>query len=111
VVALRFDRLVGAEDLLRSRWQNTIILCLAAENPLRYVELGRALADYTGAHPSEGVLTRTLVRLAEDGLVRSDVVEDHKVYTLTSDGEARARVLAAIDRAMPDTDTEEEEKE
>lgn len=85
--------------LFQTKWDPALLDALA-ERPYRYLALVRRLRRTVDDQLVDGHVTRSLTRLQELGLVRSDVVaqgrQKYAVYTLTADGRHALATYRAI---------------
>lgn len=72
------------------------VLFLLDERPMHGYQIIREIEDRTGGRwkPSAESVYPTLQMLADEGLVTVDVVEDRKVYALTTEGREAAEHVA-----------------
>jgi DNA-binding HxlR family transcriptional regulator len=92
----RLDELAA---LLRHRW-DPIILDLLIKHPRRYRDLVQQASDKSGEHIAEGVLSLTLLRLTDEGLVTKETSTGGTLYRATPAGSrAMARLQRVIDIA------------
>lgn len=91
-------------EILGHKW-DLVILARLAERPLRYTEIASQVRE-TYSDLTEGVLSKSLRRLTEDGLIRREQLGGHQVYDLTRRGRnivaALARIAEFDDDADPD---------
>jgi DNA-binding HxlR family transcriptional regulator len=80
---VEFERLRALADLAHHRW-DLVILALLAERPMRYRELSQRTC-HRSERIADGVLSRTLRRLEQGGLVaRATIADGSAVYRLTA---------------------------
>jgi DNA-binding HxlR family transcriptional regulator len=90
---MNLSSLQDLAELLRHRW-DPIVLALVAERPRRYSELTRVVRDDSGERISDGVLSLTLSRLIDSGLlVKRSSGEGYVLYTPTNEARRRIRRL------------------
>jgi DNA-binding HxlR family transcriptional regulator len=100
--------LVELESLFERRGHAWVLACLVnsdvpSEQGLRFTELARTIAAWSGAFVPDNTITRSLRRLVDEKLV--EVVDDRgnprrPLYRLTSLGQAKAETLAFILKAL-----------
>lgn len=74
-----------------------VLLCLFQHGEMRFTELARVIVDQSGSYRSAALLTRSLPRLKEEGLLLCDDANPrHPVYSLSDHGRRRADVLAFV---------------
>lgn len=97
-------RLREFEDLFGHRWDALALLCLA-DGPLRFNRLAAAMNQHADERLADGVLSRSLRRLANTKLLtRTEMPDNGHAYALTAAGVTRAERLAECLQAMPTWD-------
>jgi DNA-binding HxlR family transcriptional regulator len=77
------DALRELTDIFKHRW-DPIILALLSASPHRRRELTHQVRDKKGEHISDGVLSQTLSRLTEEGLIdKEQRGVNHVIYSAT----------------------------
>ncbi len=77
---MNLDGLRELVDIFRHRW-DPIILVLLAEHPRRRKELTQEVRNNRGEHISDGVLSKALDRLRDEGLIIKEKRRaNHVVY-------------------------------
>lgn len=93
---MEYDDLEKIETLVHYLWDAAALVCLE-QQPLRYTELARGMADWSGRHLIQTDLNRTRHRL-----IRMNLIEEqrnsrgHKVYAITAAGRARLSQIRAL---------------
>jgi DNA-binding HxlR family transcriptional regulator len=80
---LNLDGLRELAVIFRHRW-DPIILGLLSDGPIRRRDLTQEVRDQDGEHISDGVLSETLTRLQDEGLITKDKTSaNHAIYRAT----------------------------
>jgi DNA-binding HxlR family transcriptional regulator len=90
---------------LGHKW-DLVILTQLGKGSLRFKDLGRRIREIDG-DLNDGVLSKTLRRLADDGLIYKQAVGKRHVHTLTDLGREIVTILAqitALHGETPDSD-------
>ncbi|MFI7025144.1 hypothetical protein ACIBMZ_20750 [Micromonospora sp. NPDC049900] len=96
---MEFGDLLEIRDILQYQHVIGAVACLG-ERPMRYGELGSALAEWTGNRIGDGELTRTVRRLVDSGLARETFADGHRLLCLTRMGRDRLTTIRALGRAL-----------
>jgi len=101
-----YDQLLKAEDLLRARWRNLVMLTLHDRGePTRFSDLRRAIFEYTDRHPNDSRLTAALAQLRTGGIVRKETnTTGHPFWALTEEGVACAEILEMFLQMLAERD-------
>jgi DNA-binding HxlR family transcriptional regulator len=86
--------LLRVQELLGRKWE-LLILTRLGPGPLRYKDLARQLREIDRGL-NDGVLSRTLRRLTDDGLVHRQAIGNRHVHALTDLGRDIVTILAQI---------------
>src|SRR5439155_14268404 len=79
------QHLLRMQEILGRKWE-LLILTALGRGPLRHKDLGRRIREVDPAL-NDGVLSRTLRQLADDGLVYKQAVGKGHVHSLTDLGQ------------------------
>jgi len=83
VIDLNLDGLRELAVIFRHRW-DPIILGLLSEGPKRRRDLTQEVRDQDDEHISDGVLSETLTRLQDEGLITKEKAgANHAIYRAT----------------------------
>ena len=88
------QHLLRVQEILGRKWE-LLILTRLGQGPLRHKDLGRRIREVDPAL-NDGVLSRTLRRLADDGLVYKQAVGKGHVHSLTDLGQNIVTILGQI---------------
>jgi DNA-binding HxlR family transcriptional regulator len=105
VSALGARHLLRAQEILGHKW-DLVILTQLGERSLRFKDLGRRIREIDSGF-NDGVLSKTLRRLADDGLIYKQAVGKRHVHALTDLGREIVTILAqiaALHSETPDPD-------
>ncbi|GAA5197401.1 hypothetical protein GCM10023322_68580 [Rugosimonospora acidiphila] len=99
---MSYDQLQEINSLVYYVWDAAALVCFQGRNqPLRYSEVGAALAEWGQRRPSDSDLTRLLNRLHDAGLVsRNGARRRDHIYALTPTGHKQATKIAALIKAL-----------
>ena len=86
--------LLRVQEILGRKWE-LLILTQLGSGPLRHKDLARRIREID-RDLNDGVLSRTLRRLASDGLVYKQAVGTRHVHALTDLGRSIVSILAQI---------------
>src|SRR5438874_6343096 len=94
-VCVSARHLIRVQELLGRKW-DLLVLVQLGQGPLRHKDLkGRIREIDDGLN--DGVLSKTLRRLADDGLIYKEPVGKRHVHTLTELGREIVTILAQIE--------------
>lgn len=86
--------LLRVKEILGHKW-DLVILTQLDKGSLRHRDLGRRIREIDG-DLNDGVLSKTLRRLADDGLIYKQAVGKRHVHTLTDLGKEIVTILVQI---------------
>lgn len=86
--------LLRVQEILGRKWE-LLILTQLGQGPLRHKDLARRIR-VIGGDLNDGVLSRTLRRLADDGLIHKQAVGKRHVHALTDLGRDIVHILGQI---------------
>jgi DNA-binding PadR family transcriptional regulator len=93
---MNLDALRELAVIFRHRW-DPIILGLLSEGPRRRRDLTQEVRDQDGEHISDGVLSETLTRLQDEGLITKEKAgANHAVYRATPAAQRKVERLRQI---------------
>ena len=92
-------------EILGHKW-DLVILARLAERPLRYTEIATQVRE-TSSDLTDGVLTKSLRRLTDDGLIGREQIGGHQVYDLTGRGRFIVATLTRIAEYDDDADPDD----
>ena len=105
------SHLRNVQEILARKWA-LVVLTHLSDGPMRYTQLAHAIRkDYPAL--TEGVLSKTLRRLTDDGMVRKVTsAQSRRAHALTPDGRTVINVLGQIgelydSRRLPDPSPDE----
>ena len=87
-------QLLKVQEILGRKWE-LLILAQLGPGPLRHKDLARQIREID-RDLNDGVLSRTLRRLADDGLIYKRAVGNRHVHALTDLGQSIVYILAQI---------------
>ena len=93
-VCVTARHLLRVQEILGRKWE-LLILTQLGPGPLRHKDLARRIREID-RDLNDGVLSRTLRRLASDGLVYKQAVGKRHVHALTDLGRTIVSILAQI---------------
>ncbi|WP_326550102.1 winged helix-turn-helix transcriptional regulator [Micromonospora sp. NBC_01813] len=101
---MEYDDLAKIDNLAHNLWDAAALFCLEHKS-LRYTELGREMAAWSGRYLSESELTRTRHRLVRRKMISPGPgANGHNVYTITQAGRARLAQIRVIIQIAPRLD-------
>ena len=97
----QFDHLKQVNDLVDNPWEGAALFCLQA-SPLRWTEIGRHIAIWSGERPTDSQITRALKRLERQGYLSKTGGPGHRrgQYSITDAGRERVSRIAAVIKAI-----------
>jgi DNA-binding HxlR family transcriptional regulator len=102
---MEYDDLAKIENLVHNLWDAAALFCLE-DRPLRYSELHRDMATWSGQHLSESELTRARHRLVRRKLIIQGPGDNgHNVYSITEAGRVRLAQIRVLMQIAPRLDT------
>ena len=101
---MKYDDLAKIENLVRNLWDAAALFCLEHRS-LRYTELHRNMAAWSGRHLSESELTRTRHRLVRRQMIKAGSGRNgHNVYFITPTGRTRLGQIRVLMQIAPHLD-------
>lgn len=102
---MEYDDLAKIENLVHNLWDAAALFSLE-DRPLRYSELHRNMAAWSGQHLSESELTRARHRLVRRKLIIQGPGDNgHNVYSITAAGRVRLAQIRVLMQIAPRLDT------
>ncbi|MEU4217165.1 winged helix-turn-helix transcriptional regulator [Actinoplanes sp. NPDC026623] len=101
---MEYNDLARIESLVRNLWDAAALFCLEGK-PLRYSELHRNMAAWSGQHLSESEMTRARHRLVRRKMILPGPGDNgHNVYAITEAGRVRLAQIRVLMQIAPRLD-------
>lgn len=101
---MEYNDLAKIENLVHNLWDAAALFCLEHRS-LRYSELHREMAAWSGEHLSEAEMTRARHRLVRRHLIRQEPGGNgHQVYSITQAGRVRLGQIRILIQIAPHLD-------
>ncbi|RSM65131.1 hypothetical protein DMB66_17815 [Actinoplanes sp. ATCC 53533] len=101
---MEYDDLTKIENLVHNLRDAAALFCLEGK-PLRYSELHRNMAAWSGQHLSESEMTRARHRLVRRKMIISGPDDNgHNVYSITEAGRVRLAQIRVLIQIAPRLD-------